>query len=179
MKYAAKNCANPLINDLAISKPWQALNINNFKWKAHKYLIILDCFSHFVVKSSDKIDAATTINLLLEVFAKHGISNKIRCHRGSNFTSIDFTNFCSDLGITLSFSSSYHHQSVPAECSVCTVKNIMKKCHETGMPLCLGFLEYLCIPLDDKTPSPSSLNGHQFKGLCPTLAPCKNHKRVH
>ena len=171
MKYATKNFAEPLINDLATSKPWQALSIENFEWKGHKYLIILDCFSHFViVKSLDRIDTATTIKLLLEVFAKHGIPNKIRCDRGSNFTSIYFTNFCSDLGITLSFSSSYHHQSVPAECSVHIVKNIMKKCHETGTPWYLGLLEYLCTPLDDKTPSLSSLVGHQFKGLCPTFS---------
>ena len=171
MKYAAKNCAKPLINDLATGKLWQALSIDNFEWKAPKYLIILDCFSHFiVVKSSDRIDTTTTIKLLLEVFAEHGIPNKIRCDRGSNFTSQDFTNFCSDLGITLSFSSSYHHQSVHAELSVCTVKTIMKKCYETGKPWCLGLLEYLCTPLDDKTLSPSSLIGHQFKGLCHTFS---------
>ena len=123
MKYATKNHAEPLINDLATSKPWQVLSINNFEWKDHKYLIILDHFSHFViVKSLDKLDTATTVKLLLIVFAEHGIPNKIRCDRGSNFPSIDFTNFCSDLGITLSVSSSYHHQSVPAEHSVCTVK---------------------------------------------------------
>ena len=163
MKYATKNCAEPLINDLAISKPWQALSID-FEWRGHKYLIILDYFSHFVVvKSLDRIDTAITIKLLLEVFAKHGIPNKIRCDRGSNFTSIDFTNFCSDLGITLSFSSSYHHQSAHCE-------KYHEKCHETGTPWHLGLLEYLCTPLDDKTPSPSSLIGHQFKGLCPTLS---------
>ena len=166
MKYAVKNFVEPLINDLATSKPWQALSIDDFEWKAHKYRIILDHFSHFVVvQSSDKIDTATTIKLLLEVFAEHGIPNKIRCDRGSNPTSIDFTNFCSDLGITLSFSSSYHHQSVPAEHSVHTVRNIMKKCHETGTPWHLGLLEYLCTPLDDKT-----LIGCQFKGFCPTLS---------
>ena len=170
VKYAAKNCAEPLISDLAASKLWQALSIYNFEWKGHKYLIILDCFSHFVVKNLDKMDTATTIRLLLEVFAEHGLQHKKRCNRGSNFTSIDFTNFCSDLGITLSFISSYHHQSVPAECSVCAVKNIMKKCHKTGTPWHLGLLEYLCTSLDDKTPSPSSLIGHQFKGLCPTFS---------
>ena len=71
--------------------------------------------------------------------------------------------FCSDLGISLSFSSSYHHQSVPSECSVRTVKNTMKKCHETGTPWHLGLLEYLCTPLDEKTPPPSSLLSRQFK----------------
>ena len=69
IKYAARNYAEPLINDLAATKPWQALSIDNFEWKGHKYLIILDCFSHFVaVKSLDKIDTSTTIRLLLEVF---------------------------------------------------------------------------------------------------------------
>ena len=46
----------------------------------------------------------------------------------------------------------------------------MKKCHETGTPWCLGLLEDLCIPLDEKTPSPSNLIGCQFKGLCPTFS---------
>ena len=175
-----KNSAEPLINDLATSKLWQALSIDNFEYKGHKYLIILDCFSHFVVVISlDRIDTATTIKLLLEVFAELGIPNKIRCNRGSNFTSIDFTNFCSDLGITLSFSSSYHHQSLPAEHSVHTVKNIMKKCHETGTPWCLGLLEYVCTPLDDKTLSPSSLLAISSKDFVPPLVPCKNHKKVH
>ena len=66
MKYAAKNCAEPLIHDLAATKLWQALGIDNFEWKGHKYLIILDHFSHFVVvKRSDRIDTATTIHLFL------------------------------------------------------------------------------------------------------------------
>ena len=46
----------------------------------------------------------------------------------------------------------------------------MKNYHETGTPWHLDLLEYLCTPLDDKTPSPSSLIGHQFKGLCPTFS---------
>ena len=133
MKYAAKNCVEPLINDLDATKPWQALNNDNFEWKSHKYLIILDRFSHFVVvKSSDRIDTATTIRLLLEVFTEHGLPQKIRCDRGTNFTSLDFTNFCSDLGITLSLSSSYHHQSVPAEHRVQRYSN-KPKCQ--GVPI--------------------------------------------
>ena len=77
MKYATENCTEPLINDLATSNPWQAISIDNFEWKGHKYLIILDLFSLFVaVKSLDRIDTATTIKLLLEVFAEHGIQIK-------------------------------------------------------------------------------------------------------
>ena len=46
----------------------------------------------------------------------------------------------------------------------------MKKCHETGTPWCLGLLEYLCTPLDEKAPSPSNLISCQFTGLCPTFS---------
>ena len=46
----------------------------------------------------------------------------------------------------------------------------MKKCHETGTPWRLGLLEYLCTPVDEKTPSPSNLIGRQFTGLCPTFS---------
>ena len=35
MKYAAKNGAKPLANNLAATKPWQALSIDNFEWKGH------------------------------------------------------------------------------------------------------------------------------------------------
>ena len=67
MKHASKNSSEPLINDIAVIKPWQALSIDNFEWQGQKYLIILDHFSRFViVKNSDKLDSHTTIHLLLE-----------------------------------------------------------------------------------------------------------------
>ena len=42
MKYASRNSSEPLINDIAAAKPWQALSIDNFEWQGQKYLIILD-----------------------------------------------------------------------------------------------------------------------------------------
>ena len=113
MKHASRNSSEPLINNIAATKSWQALSIDNFEWLGQKYLIILDYFSRFfIVKNSDKLDSHTTIHPMLEVFMEHRIPNKIRCDHGSNFTSLDFASFCSDLGISLSFSSSYHHQSI-------------------------------------------------------------------
>ena len=32
MKYASRNSSEPLINDIAATKPWQALSIDNFEW---------------------------------------------------------------------------------------------------------------------------------------------------
>ena len=52
MKYAAKNCAKPLINNLATSKPWQALSIDNFQVESPQIPYNT---------SWDRIDTATTI----------------------------------------------------------------------------------------------------------------------
>ena len=32
MKHASRNSSEPLINDIAATKPWQALSIDNFEW---------------------------------------------------------------------------------------------------------------------------------------------------
>ena len=95
---------------------------------------------------------------------------------GTNFTSLDFTNICSDLGITPSFSNSYHHQSVPAECSVCTVKNIMKKCHETGTPWSLGLSTYVFHWMRKPNLHPIWVVIN-LKGSVPLVVHCRNLKK--
>ena len=78
-----------------------------------------DRFSRFiVVKKSDLLSARSTICLLLEVFAEHGVPSSIRCDCGHNFMSSDFSTFCTDLNINLCFSSAYHHSSNMAERAV-------------------------------------------------------------
>ena len=36
MKYTSRNSSEPLINDIAATKPWQALSIDNFEWRGQK-----------------------------------------------------------------------------------------------------------------------------------------------
>ena len=49
IKHASRNSSEPLINDIAATKPWQALSFDNFEWQGQKYLIILYHFSRFVI----------------------------------------------------------------------------------------------------------------------------------
>ena len=71
----------------------------------------------------------------------------IRCDRGRNFVSDLFQQYCSHLGISLSYSSAYHHSANLAERAIKTVKSLMKKCTKAEQSWRLALLEYLATPL--------------------------------
>ena len=66
-----------LLND---PKPWHALAMDNFDFNGKHYLIVVDCFSKFVVvKPSKDLTSRTTINSLLDIFSEHCFPVTIRC----------------------------------------------------------------------------------------------------
>ena len=132
-KFKIKQKPEPLSHNVPIV-PWHSLSLDNFEFKGTHYLTVYDRFSRFIiVKKSDSLSARSTICLLLEVFTEHGVPSSIRCDRGCNFMSSDFSTFCTDLNINLCFSSAYHHSSNMAERAVRTVKDFMKRCHSAGV----------------------------------------------
>ena len=132
--------------------------------------MILDtCTKFMIICKSDHFDTASTTKILNSVFSEHGIPSSIRCDRGSTFLSDSFRHYAKVLNIDLSYSSAYHHSSNPAECAICTVKNLMKRCYHANESWRLSLLEYLTTPLDSNIPSPSELNGRKFSGLLPNL----------
>ena len=126
------------------------------------------------MKKSDSLSARSTIHLLLEVFTEHGVPYSIRCDRGSNFLSAEFNTFCSDLNISLSFSSAYHHSLNMAERAVRTIKDLMRRCYSTGVSWRLALIEFLSAPGPDGK-SPAELCGHQFKGILPMFPKVNEH----
>ena len=155
---------------------WHSLTLDNFEFKGTNYLLVYDRFSRFiVVKKSKSLSARSTIFLLLEIFTEHGVPSAIRCDRGSNFLSAEFNTFCSDLNISLSFSSAYNHSSNMAEQAVRTIKDLMHRCYSAGVSWRLALIEFLSTPGPDGK-SPAELFGCQFKGILPVLNP-KINKR--
>ena len=149
---------------------WSSISLDNFEFKGNKYLMILDtCTKFIIVCKSDHFDTASTTKILNSVFSEHGIPSSIRCDMGSNFLSDLFRHYAKVLNIDLSYSSTYHHSSNPAECAICTVKNLMKQCYHANESWRLALLEYLSTTLDSNLTSPSELNGRQFSGLLPNL----------
>ena len=115
MSHKIKQAAEPLEHDVP-TKPWWSLMLDNFKYKGSLYLIIYDRFTRFiVVKKCANLSAFSTILSLLEVFSEHGVPSNIHSDRGKNFVSKEFDAFCKDLGISLNFSSGYHHSANQAK----------------------------------------------------------------
>ena len=99
--------------------------------------------------------------------SEHGLPLNIRHDRGRNFVSDIFHQYCTHLGISLSYSSAYHHSSNPAERAIRTIKMLMKHCTMAKQSWGLALIEYLATPLDSNTPSPSELNRCHFNSLLP------------
>ena len=147
--------------------------MDNFDFNGKHYLIVVDCFSKFiVVQPSKDLTSRTTINRLLGIFSEHGFLVTIRCDHGHNFVSDEFVEFCKNLNITIALSSGYHHSSNPAEHVVKTVKSLMKHCLASNNLWRIALLEYLSTPLCSNIPSPSELIGRQFRGLLPLFQDC-------
>ena len=104
------------------------------------------------------------------MFSEQGLPLSIRCDRGRNFVSDLLQQYFQHLGISLLFSSAYHHSGNPAERAIRTVKGLMKCCTMAKQSWRLALMEYLAMPLDSNTPSPSELNGHRFNSLLPNVS---------
>ena len=151
-------------------RPWSYLSLDNFDFQGQHYLMILDTSTKFfVVRTVQSKSTNCTIQILTSVFSEHGLPLDIRCDRSRNFISDHFQDYCSYLGINLTFSSTYHHSSNPAERAIKTIKMLMKQCSMAKQSWRLALLEYLTTPLDGNTPSPSELNGHKFNSLLPNV----------
>ena len=165
-KFSTRQPSESLKNDLVCTKPWDTLACDLFEFQGKLFLIIVDmypklaCMEAVVDHTADK-----TILAILNIFIKLGIPYKIWCGRGSNFLSISFHKFCSNLDIVLEFSSSYHHSSNPQERAVWTYKNIMKKCADVKLgnsAWSIGLIEYCCTPISYHCPVQQKFWIHAF-----------------
>ena len=174
--FQQKQPKETLLNDPVSTKPWHALAMDNFDFNGKHYLVVVDCFSKFVVvKPSKDLTSRTIINSFLDIFSEHGFPATIRCDRGRNFVSREFVHFCKKLNISVSLSSGYHHSSNPAERAV---KTLMKRCLAGNTSWRIALLEYLSTPLGPNIPSPSELMGRQFRGLLPLFQDCGTPESV-
>ena len=144
------------------------LTVLNFR--ASTFIMVLVISTKlFVVRPVSSLVTDCTIHTLTSVFSKQGLPQSIRCDWGRNFVSDVFHQYCMHLGISLSYSSAYHHSGNPTERDIRTVKGLMKCCTMAKQSWRLALIEYLTTPLDCNTLSPSELNGHQFNSLLPNV----------
>ena len=162
-----------------VSQPWSNLSLDNFEFQGQHFIMVLGISTKFfVVRPVWSLNTDYTIQTLTSVFSEQGLPLSIRCDRGRNFVSDLFQQYCQHLGISLSFSSAYHHSGNQPERAIRTVKGFMKRCTMAKQSWRLALMEYLTTPLDSNIPSPSELNGHRFNSLLPNISTFSRHSDV-
>ena len=141
------------------TRPWEKLGTGIFEFDKKKYLMIVDYYSRFpVIRLLSDMTANTICNHFRSVLAEYGLPAEIISDFGSQYVSEKFKEMCKQCGITLQFSSPYHHQSNSlAEKTVGTCKSILKKAVEMKECPYTAIWMYRTTPLDSQLPSPYEL----------------------
>ena len=178
LTFSSKQQHEPYVSD-AVTQPWSHLSLDNFEFQGYHYIMILDIATKFfVVRVVSSLTTDCTIQILTSVFSEQGLPLSIQCDRCRSFVSDLFQQYCQHLGISLLFSSAYFHSGNSAESAIRTVKGLMKCCTMAKQSWRLALMEYLAMPLDSNTPSPSELNGHRFNSLLPNISTFSRHPDV-
>ena len=151
-KYQAEQPKLPAMQPHLPTRPWEKLGTDIFEFKVNKYLMIVDYYSRFpVTRLLGDITADTICNHFTSVLAEYGLPSVIIADFGAQYISAKFKDSCTKSGITLTFSSPYHHQANSfAERAVGT---LWKKAVEGSKCLYTAVFMYRVTPLDNNMPS--------------------------
>ena len=123
------------------SKPWSRLHLDFAgPYMGHMFLVIVDAHSKWMdVHLMSSITSSRTIEKLSQVFAVHGLPQKVVTDNGTSFTSTEFQEFMSTNGIKHVTSAPYHPSSNGlAERAVQSFKLGLKKTPGKSIQDCLS-----------------------------------------
>ena len=120
------------------SKPWQRIHIDFCDpFRNHMYLIVVDAYSKWpeVIRMSSSTSTSETTKVLLSLFSRHGLPDKLVSDIAPQFTSDEFKEFMKNCGILHIKTTPYHPQTNgEAERFVQTFKNFIKRTdHDKSM----------------------------------------------
>ena len=113
------------------SKPWERIHIDFCgPFRNHMYLIVVDTYSKSpeVIRMSSSTSTSETIKVLISLFSRQGLPDKLVSDNGPQFTSDEFEEFMSNCGILHIKTAPYHPQTNgEAERFIQTFKNFVKR----------------------------------------------------
>ena len=112
------------------SKPWERIHIDFCgPFRNHMYLIVVDAYSKWpeVIRMSSSTSTSETIKVLLSLFSRHSLPDKLVSDNGPQFRSDEFKEFMLNCGILHIKTAPYHPQTNgEAERFIQTFKNFVK-----------------------------------------------------
>ena len=168
-KYRSAQQAEPLKQHAMVNRPWEKICADLFVLDGKNYLVMTDYFSNYPeVSALPSTNAASVINVMKSVFARHGIPNEVFSDNGPQFASAEFERFAKNWDFVHTTSSPMFPQSNGrAEKSVQTVKNIMKKSKDAGEDHYIGLLAYRTTPLECGKSPAELLMGRRVRSNLP------------
>lgn len=171
LTYKNKPAKEPMVMQEIPSLPWSKVGTDLFEVNGYHYLIMVDYYSNFIEVAPLKQDTSTStiVKNMKANIARYGVMDTLVSDNGPQFASREFKDFVEAYGINHVTSSPLYQQSNGlAERAVQTVKNLTKKCFETGDDIYLCLLELRNTPRDDEIGSPMQrLMGRRAKTLIP------------
>ena len=169
IKFSCAQQAESLLPHDIPAHPWQKIGIDIFTYSGQDYLIVSDYYSRFPeVMSLSTASSKIVINSLKSILARHGTVDVLVSDNGPQFVSSEFKAFVDDWEIQHITSSPYHAKSNGlAESAVKSVKNILKKCLDSGQDIYKGLLAYRAAPLENGMSPAQMLMGRRLKTSLP------------
>lgn len=153
--------------------PWAKVGSDIFEYKKKYYLILVDYFSNYVeVNTLSSIGSRCVIGALKEQFCRHGIPRTLVTDNGPAYNSREFKEFLKEWEITQITSSPLYAQSNgKSERTVRTVKQLLKKCTDSGQDYRLGLLNLRTTPRDGIDSPAQMLMGRRLNTRLPIYEP--------
>ncbi|CAB4042363.1 Transposon Ty3-I Gag-Pol poly [Paramuricea clavata] len=171
LQYSKQQSKEPLHPHNVPSFPWQKVGTDLLEYKGAQYLLVADYYSKYpILRKLNGTTSNAVINQLKSIFAEYGIPETLVSDNGPQYSSREFSTFCSHWGIGHSTSSPLYPRSNGfVERMVQTVKNLLCKSEAAGEDPYLALLTYRTTPVDNNLPSPAKLlNQREYR----TLLPC-------
>jgi transposase InsO family protein len=172
----------PMVERDIPSVPWQMLGTDLFDYGGHKYLLLVDYYSKFlIVRQLQKENSTCVIRHLKQIFSEQGIPARLYSDNGPCYASQEFSEFASTYSFDhITSSPNYQQSNGVAERYVQTAKGIMKKCEKSKTDVALAFLLFRTTPIASGLPSPAELLlGRQVKSTLPfTVKEENDHKEA-
>ena len=124
--------------------PWDRVHADFGEWRGTHFLVVVDAYSKWPeVRRMRSTTTQHTIEVLLDIFATHGLPRVLVTDNGPQFTSIEFSNFLSSNCIAHRTSAPYHPATNGlAENMVKNVKQWLKK-EDKGSSFHASITEFL------------------------------------
>lgn len=170
-KHKPRNQRLPMMSHDVPELPWQAVGMDLFHQAGEVFVIMVDFYSfYFELRRLKQTTAEAVIKFCQEVFATHGLPNKLVSDNGPPFNSHKFAEFMKQCRVThITSSPHYPRSNGMAERAVQEAKKLLSKTPYDTKEFFSALLEWRNMPRDKLLQSPvQRLMGRRTRTQLPT-----------